>query len=244
MTEETTDLPGTMIMRCSRCHSTDVRRDGIACWNPSRQQWELIDVSDDAWCEGCGAAGRRLIEEHAAKGQQPPGTPPHDDLSARLDYLSERANPGPYGVESYGSGTTYLRLGTWVGHYASERVPMMGGGRAEVVNSNVPSAWGNTCRKGPTAHLIAELVNAYRAGKLRVVDVDRRTSIEKESPRAVEVARQLAGAATRTDPEPERERRPLDVCCSNEWCQNQATLYVIRDGAPAWLCADCYHNEF
>ena len=43
MTEETTDLPGTMIMRCSRCHSTDVRRDGIACWNPSRQQWELID---------------------------------------------------------------------------------------------------------------------------------------------------------------------------------------------------------
>ena len=35
MTEETTDLPGTMIMRCSRCYSTDVRRDGIACWNPS-----------------------------------------------------------------------------------------------------------------------------------------------------------------------------------------------------------------
>ena len=70
MTEETTDLPGTMIMRCSRCHSTDVRRDGIACWNPSRQQWELIDVLDDAWCEGCGAAGRRLIEEHAANGQQ------------------------------------------------------------------------------------------------------------------------------------------------------------------------------
>ena len=102
----------------------------------------------------------------------------HNDLIARLDYLSERANPGPYGVESYGSGTTYLKLGTWVGHYASERVPMMGGGRAEVVNSNVPSAWGNTCRKGATAHLIAELVNAYRAGKLRVVDVDRRTSIE------------------------------------------------------------------
>ena len=49
MTEETTGLPGTMIMRCSRCHSTDVRRDGIACWNPSRQQWELIDVLDDAW---------------------------------------------------------------------------------------------------------------------------------------------------------------------------------------------------
>ena len=66
----------------------------------------------------------------------------------------------------------------------------------------------------------------------------------KESPRAVEVARQLAGAATRTDPEPERERRPLDVFCANEWCQNQATLYVIRDGEPTWLCAECYHNEF
>ena len=70
MTEETTDLPGTMIMRCSRCHSTDVRRDGIACWNPSRQQWELIDLMDDAWCEGCGFAGLHLIEEHAANGQQ------------------------------------------------------------------------------------------------------------------------------------------------------------------------------
>ena len=69
----------------------------------------------------------------------------------------------------------------------------------------------------------------------------------KESPRAVEVARQLAGAATRTDPEPERERRPLVEYCGTEWCQNQATLYVIRDGAPAWLCADCYkadHVEF
>lgn len=162
MTEETTDQPGTMIMRCSRCHSTDVRRDGIACWNPSRQQWELIDVLDDAWCEGCGAAGRRLIEEHAANGQQPPGTPP---------------------IES-------------------------------IVTAMEPAA------------------------QLQAADA------AKESPRAVDVARQLAGAATRTDPEPERERRPLDVCCANEWCQNQATLYVIRDGAPVWLCADCYHNEF
>ena len=162
MTEETTGLPGTMIMRCSRCHSADVRRDGIACWNQSRQQWELIDVLDDAWCEGCGAAGRRLIEEIT-----PDGTPVPPDASVQQFVESiERAR----------------------------------------------------------AALAADAA--------------------KESPRAVEVARQLAGAATRTDPEPERERRPLDVCCANEWCQNQATLYVIRDGAPVWLCADCYHNEF
>lgn len=93
-----------------------------------------------------------------------------EDLRSRLDDLSEGANPGPYGVESYGSGTTYLKLGTWVGHYADERVPMMGGGRAEIVNTNVPSEWGKTSRKGHTAHFLAELANAYRAGKLRVVD--------------------------------------------------------------------------
>ena len=104
MTEETTDLPGTMIMRCSRCHSTDVRRDGIACWNPSRQQWELIDVLDDAWCEGCGAAGRRLIEEHAANGQQPPGTPPIESIvtamepAAQLQAL-DAATVTPEGIE-------------------------------------------------------------------------------------------------------------------------------------------------
>ncbi len=92
------------------------------------------------------------------------------DLKARLDDLSGGANPGPYGVESYGSGTTYLTLGAWVGHYASDRVPMMGGGRAELVNSNVPSSWGGISRKGDTAHFLAELANAYRAGKLRVVE--------------------------------------------------------------------------
>ena len=74
MTEESTDLPGSIVMRCSRCHSTDVRRDGIACWNPSRQQWELIDVLDDGWCEECGAEGRRVIEEHTATG---PDVPSH-----------------------------------------------------------------------------------------------------------------------------------------------------------------------
>ena len=160
MTEETTGLPGTMIMRCSRCHSPNVMRDAWAVWNAATQEWELGPIFDHSACDDCGA--EECIEEHAANGQQPPGTPP---------------------IES-------------------------------IVTAMEPAA------------------------QLQAADA------AKESPRAVDVARQLAGAATRTDPEPERERRPLDVCCSNEWCQNQATLYVIRDGAPAWLCADCYHNEF
>lgn len=91
-------------------------------------------------------------------------------LKSRLDALSDGANPGPYSVESYGSGTTYLTLGTWVGHYASDTVPMMGGGRAGIVNSNIPSSWGEEDRKGCTAHFLAELANAYRAGKLTVID--------------------------------------------------------------------------
>lgn len=160
MTEETTDLPGTMIMRCSRCHSPNVMRDAWAVWNAATQEWELGPIFDHSACDDCGAED--CIEEHAATGQQLPGTPPIESIVTAME----------------------------------------------------------------------------RAAQLQAADA------AKESPRAVDFARQLAGAATRTDPEPERERRPLDVCCSNEWCQNQATLYVIRDGAPAWLCADCYHNEF
>ena len=160
MTEETTGLPGTMIMRCSRCHSPNVMRDAWAVWNAATQEWELGPIFDHSACDDCGA--EECIEEHAANGQQPPGTPP---------------------IES-------------------------------IVTAMEPAA------------------------QLQAADA------AKESPRAVDVARQLAGAATRTDPEPERERRPLVEYCGTEWCQNQATLYVIRDGAPAWLCADCYHNEF
>lgn len=90
------------------------------------------------------------------------------DLKERLDMLSDGATPGPYGVEAYGSGTTYLRLGSWVGHYADKDVPMMGGGEAEIIIRNVPSSWGEVSRKGSTAYFLAELANAYRAGKLIV----------------------------------------------------------------------------
>lgn len=89
----------------------------------------------------------------------------------------------------------------------------------------------------PDASLQQFVESIERAHGLQAADA------AKESPRAVEVARQLAGAATRTDPEPERERRPPVDCCDTGGCQNQATLHVIRAGASAWLCADCYKAD-
>jgi len=89
-----------------------------------------------------------------------------ETLKERLDRLSEGANPGPYSVRSYQSGTTYLELGKWPGHYASDTVPPMGWGDAEIVNRNIPSSWGDQDRKGYTAHFLAELGNAYRSGDL------------------------------------------------------------------------------
>ena len=96
-----------------------------------------------------------------------------DGLKNRLDMLSEGANPGPYGTESYGSGTTYITLGEWVGHFSSDTVSMMGGGRAEIVNRNVPSDWGDNNKKGHTATFLAQLANSYREGKLKAVDDTR-----------------------------------------------------------------------
>jgi len=93
-------------------------------------------------------------------------------LKERLDELSKKANPGPYGVESYQSGTTYLKLGSWVGHYAGkpgpndEYIPPFGYGRAQIINSNVPSEWGDSPKKEWTAAFLAELANAYRDGLL------------------------------------------------------------------------------
>lgn len=100
---------------------------------------------------------------------------PGQDLKERLDKLSANANPGPYSTEGHQSGTTYLLLGSWVGHYASDTVPMMGGGRAEIVNSNVPSSWGDFCRKPWTAAFLAELANAYRDGRLVVSETQDET---------------------------------------------------------------------
>lgn len=89
----------------------------------------------------------------------------------------------------------------------------------------------------PDASLQQFVESIERAHGLQAADA------AKESPRAIEVAWQLAGAATRTDPEPERERRPSVDCCDTEGCQNKATLHVIRAGESAWLCADCYKAD-
>lgn len=95
------------------------------------------------------------------------------DLTKRLNELSEGANPGPYGVISYQSGTTYLTLGEWVGSFAGDtgdgkEVSFRGSGRAEIVNFNIPRKWRDQNRKGYTARFLVELANAWRDGKLIV----------------------------------------------------------------------------
>ena len=76
MTEETTDLPGTMIMRCSRCHSPNVMRDAWAVWNAATQEWELGPIYDHSACDDCGA--EECIEEIT-----PDGTPVPPDASVQ-----------------------------------------------------------------------------------------------------------------------------------------------------------------
>lgn len=97
------------------------------------------------------------------------------ELADMLKRLSYEANPGPYGVNLYGSGTTWLTLGSWVGNYASDTVPMMGGGKAEIVNSNVPSDWGDTSKKPATALFLKELANAWRDGRIVVAGMENET---------------------------------------------------------------------
>jgi len=41
------------IQRCSHCHSEDVVRDAWASWSFERQEWELGQAFDHAYCEAC-----------------------------------------------------------------------------------------------------------------------------------------------------------------------------------------------
>ena len=41
------------IQRCSRCRSEDVVRDAWATWSFERQEWELGQAFDHAYCEAC-----------------------------------------------------------------------------------------------------------------------------------------------------------------------------------------------
>lgn len=102
MTEETTDQPGTMIMRCSRCHSPNVMRDAWAVWNAATQEWELGPIFDHSACDDCGAED--CIEEHAANGQQPPGTPPIESIVTAMEpaaqlQAADAAQQTPEGIE-------------------------------------------------------------------------------------------------------------------------------------------------
>lgn len=38
---------------CRRCGSRDVRHDAIVQWDPSTEDWNVLDVLDEAWCEDC-----------------------------------------------------------------------------------------------------------------------------------------------------------------------------------------------
>lgn len=42
-----------VIQRCSHCHSKDVVRDAWASWSFERQEWELGQAFDHAYCEAC-----------------------------------------------------------------------------------------------------------------------------------------------------------------------------------------------
>jgi hypothetical protein len=47
------DGSSKVMMRCSTCHGEDVLRDAWACWSVERQEWELGQVFDHAFCETC-----------------------------------------------------------------------------------------------------------------------------------------------------------------------------------------------
>jgi len=38
---------------CAACGSRDIRRDAIVQWDADREDWDVLDVLDDAWCEDC-----------------------------------------------------------------------------------------------------------------------------------------------------------------------------------------------
>ncbi len=46
------DKPRFM-QRCAQCHSEEVVRDAWASWSIERQEWELGQTFDHAYCEAC-----------------------------------------------------------------------------------------------------------------------------------------------------------------------------------------------
>lgn len=38
---------------CADCGSLDIRHDAIAVFNPDTEEYEVIAVLDETWCESC-----------------------------------------------------------------------------------------------------------------------------------------------------------------------------------------------
>lgn len=38
---------------CAACGSRDIRHDAVVQWDAAREDWVVLDVLDDAWCEDC-----------------------------------------------------------------------------------------------------------------------------------------------------------------------------------------------
>lgn len=41
------------VIRCTTCHGDEILRDAWACWSFERQEWELSQIFDHAYCETC-----------------------------------------------------------------------------------------------------------------------------------------------------------------------------------------------
>jgi hypothetical protein len=64
---------GKLTMRCSNCDSEDVVRDAWACWSFERQEWELSQIFDYAYCEACeGDCKIERSEPAAPRKHSPP----------------------------------------------------------------------------------------------------------------------------------------------------------------------------
>jgi hypothetical protein len=48
-----TAVTSKLIVRCAACNGEDILRDAWACWSFERQEWELGQVFDQAFCETC-----------------------------------------------------------------------------------------------------------------------------------------------------------------------------------------------
>lgn len=38
---------------CQNCGGHDVRHDATVQWNPETEDWDVLAVHDNAWCEPC-----------------------------------------------------------------------------------------------------------------------------------------------------------------------------------------------